>query len=91
MEELVLQNLFYGDREAQIEAATELGKLNSKQKHKLAERGVMVPLISMLHSPDVEAIKAALFSLLSLAFGSERLASSFTHYWGYSNYHKLIA
>ncbi|CAB4305674.1 unnamed protein product [Prunus armeniaca] len=72
MEELVLQNLFNGDREAQIEAATELGKLNSKQRHKLAKRGVMVPLISMLHSPDVEAIKAALFSLLSLAFGSER-------------------
>ncbi|KAB2610179.1 U-box domain-containing protein 6-like [Pyrus ussuriensis x Pyrus communis] len=72
MEELVLHNLFSGDRAAQIEAATELGKLKSKQRHKLAERGVMVPLISMLHSEDAEAIEASLFSLLSLAFGSER-------------------
>ncbi|KHN27467.1 U-box domain-containing protein 4 [Glycine soja] len=32
----------------------------------------MVPLVSMLHSQDYEAIEAALCALLSLSFGSER-------------------
>lgn len=68
-----MENLFNGEREAQIGAANELANLSSKQRHKLAERGVISPLISMLHSQDYEAIKAALFALLSLAFGSERL------------------
>ncbi|XP_024181937.1 U-box domain-containing protein 6 [Rosa chinensis] len=72
MEELLLQNLVTGDAEAQIRAATQLGNLSSKQRHSLAERGVMLPLISMLHSQDFEAIEAALLALLSLAFGSER-------------------
>lgn len=73
MEEVVMENLFNGEREAQIGAANELANLGSKQRHKLAERGVIPPLISMLHSQDYEAIEAALFALLSLAFGSERL------------------
>lgn len=73
MEKTVEENLFNGEREAQIQAATELANLSSKQKHKLAERGVIVPLLSMLHSQNYEAIEAALFALLSLAFGSERL------------------
>ncbi|KAH7532450.1 hypothetical protein FEM48_Zijuj04G0021200 [Ziziphus jujuba var. spinosa] len=72
MEKTVEENLFNGEREAQIQAATELANLSSKQKHKLAERGVIVPLLSMLHSQNYEAIEAALFALLSLAFGSER-------------------
>ncbi|XP_075654855.1 U-box domain-containing protein 45-like [Castanea sativa] len=72
MEEMVVGNLFNGERDAQIQAARELSKLSSKQRHKLAERGVMSPLILMLHSQDYEAIEAALFALLSLAFGSER-------------------
>ncbi|XP_050271052.1 U-box domain-containing protein 3-like [Quercus robur] len=72
MEEMVVGNLFNGERDAQIQAARELSKLSSKQRHKLAERGVMSPLIVMLHSQDYEAIEAALFALLSLAFGSER-------------------
>lgn len=82
----MLHNLFSGDRAAQIEAATELGKLKSKQRHKLAERGVMVPLISMLHSEDAEAIEASLFSLLSLAFGSERLVHIL-----YESYNVIVA
>lgn len=73
MEKSVEEHLFSGEREAQIQAATELANLTSKQKHKLAERGVIVPLISMLHLQNYEAIEAALFALLSLAFGSERL------------------
>ncbi|KAL6135816.1 hypothetical protein ACLB2K_068041 [Fragaria x ananassa] len=72
MEELLLQNLVTGDAEAQIRAATQLGNLSSKQRHSLAERGGMLPLISMLHSQDFEANEAALLALLSLAFGSER-------------------
>ncbi|XP_050380031.1 U-box domain-containing protein 6 [Argentina anserina] len=72
MEELLLQNLVTGDVVAQIQAATQLGNLSGKQRQSLAERGVMLPLISMLHSQDFEAIEAALLALLSLAFGSER-------------------
>ena len=67
-----MENIFSGERESQILAANEVSNLTTKQKHKLAERGVIEPLISMLHSQDYEAIEAALFALLSLAFGSER-------------------
>ncbi|GAV68561.1 KAP domain-containing protein [Cephalotus follicularis] len=72
MEDFLVENLFVGEREARIQAATELSKLSSKQRQKVAEKGVIVPLVSMLHSQDHEAIEAALFALLSLAFGSER-------------------
>ncbi|PON47609.1 Beta-catenin [Trema orientale] len=75
MEEVVMENLFNGEREAQIGAANELANLSSKQRLKLAESGVIPPLISMLHSQDYEATEAALFALLSLAFGSERTKS----------------
>lgn len=72
MEEFVVEALLSGDGGAQIQAAMELSKLSSKQRHKLADRGVIPPLISMLHSQDVGAIEASLFALLALAFGSER-------------------
>ncbi|KAM3713495.1 hypothetical protein ACB098_01G262500 [Castanea mollissima] len=70
MEEVVVQNLFNGARGAIIEAARELS--SSKQRHNLAGRGVISPLIMMLHSQDYEAIEVALFALLCLTFGSER-------------------
>ncbi|KAH1132132.1 hypothetical protein AAZX31_05G003300 [Glycine max] len=72
MEKEVVENLWNGDRDSQIQAALELGRLSRKQRHKLEESGVMVPLVSMLHSQDYEAIEAALCALLSLSFGSER-------------------
>ncbi|XVF14038.1 hypothetical protein REPUB_Repub09cG0022100 [Reevesia pubescens] len=72
MEDLVVENLFSNNREMQIQAATELSKLSSKQRHRLAERGIISPLVSMLQSQDYEAIEASLLALLSLAFGSER-------------------
>ncbi|XP_054782765.1 U-box domain-containing protein 3 [Prosopis cineraria] len=72
MEKQVVENLWQGEREAQIQAAMELTRLSNKQRHKLAENGIMVPLISMLHSQDHEAIEASLCALLCLAFGSER-------------------
>lgn len=68
-----MENIFSVERESQIIGANELSNLTSKQRHKLVERGVIQPLISMLHSQDYEAIEASLFALLSLAFGSERL------------------
>ncbi|KAI3452481.1 hypothetical protein Pfo_009145 [Paulownia fortunei] len=64
--------LLYGEREAQVLAAREIGKLNSKQKQRLAEKGAISRLVFMLHTQDYEAIEAALFALLNLAFGSER-------------------
>ncbi|CAN1725733.1 U-box domain-containing protein 3 [Linum perenne] len=72
MEDYVLQNLFNGGRDAQIQAATQLGKLTSKSRTRLVENGVIIPLISMLQSQHYEAIEASLFALLSIAFGSER-------------------
>lgn len=73
----MVEALSNGDREAQIQAAFELSKMTSKLRQKLAERGVIVPLISMLCCQDYEAIEAALDALLSLAFGSERFVSLF--------------
>ncbi|GMY13281.1 U-box domain-containing protein 3-like [Fagus crenata] len=72
MEEVVVENLFNGEREAKIKAARELVKLSTKQRHNLAERGVMSPLISMLHSQHYKTVEAALSALLSLTFRSER-------------------
>ncbi|KAK0589192.1 hypothetical protein LWI29_010918 [Acer saccharum] len=73
MEEmLLLDGLFNGDTQVQIQAASQLSKLSSRHRHKLVERGIISPLVSMLHSQDYDAIQAALLSLLSLAFGSER-------------------
>ncbi|KAK6153095.1 hypothetical protein DH2020_012734 [Rehmannia glutinosa] len=66
------ETLLFGEREAQILAARQIGKLNSKQKQRLAENGVIFPLVLMLHNQDYESIEAALFALLNLAFGSER-------------------
>ena len=71
----MVEALLFGDKEAQVLAALELGKSTSKQRHKLAEKGVIAPLVSMLHAQDNEAIEAALFALLSLAFGSERFVN----------------
>lgn len=73
MEKMVVENLLSDERESQIRAANELANLGTKQRQKLAERGVIAPLISMLHSEDYEVTEAALVALLSLAFGSERL------------------
>lgn len=73
--ESVVEALMNGsDREAQVEAAIRIGEFSSKQRHQLAERGVISPLISILRSNGgcEEAIEAALFALLALAFGSER-------------------
>ncbi|KAL3720302.1 hypothetical protein ACJRO7_005176 [Eucalyptus globulus] len=72
MEEFVVETLLSGDGGAQIQGAIELSKLGSKQRQKLADRGVVPPLISMLHSQDYGATEASLFALLALAFGSER-------------------
>ncbi|OMO59287.1 Armadillo [Corchorus capsularis] len=72
MEDLVVENLFSGNTQVQIQAATQLSKLSSKQRHRLAERGIISPLVSMLQSQDFEAIQASLLALLGLAFGSER-------------------
>ncbi|KAL5793251.1 hypothetical protein ACOSP7_001845 [Xanthoceras sorbifolium] len=72
MEEMLLDGLFNGDRQVQIQSASQLSKLSSRQRQKLVERGIIAPLVSMLRSQDYEAIEAALLSLLTLAFGSER-------------------
>lgn len=72
MEDIIVEALLSNEREAQILAARELGKLASKLRQKLAERGIISRLVLMLHMQDYEAIEAALLALLSLAFHSDR-------------------
>ncbi|XP_020225074.1 U-box domain-containing protein 6 [Cajanus cajan] len=72
MEKEIVENLWNGDTESQIQAAMNLGRLSRKQRHMLEASVVMVPLVSMLHSENYEAIEAALCALLSLSFGSDR-------------------
>lgn len=73
MEEIVVESLLRGNREAQIEAAIELSNLSRKQRQKVAERDIISPLLSMLQSQDSLTTEVSLSALLSLAFGSERL------------------
>lgn len=72
MEDVIVEALLSNEKEAQVLAARELGKLSSKLRQKLAERGIISPLVMMLHAQDYESIEAALVALLSLAFHSER-------------------
>ncbi|XP_016450573.1 U-box domain-containing protein 45 [Nicotiana tabacum] len=72
MEEMVVEALLFGDRQAQLLAARQLGQFSSKQRHKIVEKGIVPPLILMLSTNDYEVIEAALFALLSIAFRSER-------------------
>ncbi|CAA3021651.1 U-box domain-containing protein 2-like [Olea europaea var. sylvestris] len=72
MEEVVVEALRLSGRDGRIAAAREVAKYNSKQRQRVAEKGVISPLVLMLSEQDYEAIEAALFALLSLAFGSER-------------------
>ncbi|KAL3526382.1 hypothetical protein ACH5RR_011038 [Cinchona calisaya] len=72
MEDVIVEALLSNEREAQIFAARELGKLESRRRQKLAEKGIISRLVLMLHMHDFEAVEAALLALLSLAFHSER-------------------
>ncbi|OIT31996.1 PREDICTED: U-box domain-containing protein 7 [Nicotiana attenuata] len=72
MEEMVVEALLFGDRQAQLFGARQIGQFSSKQRHKIVEKGIVPPLILMLSTNDYEAIEAALFALLSIAFRSER-------------------
>lgn len=72
MESAMAEALLFGENEAKITAAREIGSLNTMQKKRVAENGGISPLVMMLHSQDYESIEAALFALLNLAFGSER-------------------
>ncbi|XP_018626998.1 U-box domain-containing protein 4 isoform X1 [Nicotiana tomentosiformis] len=77
MEEMVVEALLFGDRQAQLLAARQLGQFSSKQRHKIVEKGIVPPLILMLSTNDYEVIEAALFALLSIAFRSERLGCAY--------------
>lgn len=70
-----MKALLSGDTEARVLAARELNNLKTKKKHKLIERGIIVPLVSMLCTQDYDAVEASLTALLNMAFGSERSVS----------------
>ncbi|CAN4081736.1 unnamed protein product [Withania somnifera] len=68
MEKMVVEALLFGDRQAQLLAARQLAQFPSKQRHNIADKGIVPSLILMLNTNDYEAIEAALFALLSIAF-----------------------
>uniref|UniRef100_A0A7N0REY0 Uncharacterized protein n=1 Tax=Kalanchoe fedtschenkoi TaxID=63787 RepID=A0A7N0REY0_KALFE len=69
----VIEALVGGDREARVSAAREVIEMASRQRQKLAEKGVIAPLILMMgRGEDEGVVGVALYALLSLAFGSER-------------------
>ncbi|XP_027151890.1 U-box domain-containing protein 12-like [Coffea eugenioides] len=60
-----MEALLSNEREAQILAARELGKLATKLRQKLPEKGIISRLVMMLRTQDYEATEAALCSTLS--------------------------
>lgn len=74
----VLWSLLYGahgDVDVRIRAAKEIRRLtktSAKSRAYLAAAGVIVPLVSMLKSANLEAKEAAVLALLNLAVGNER-------------------
>lgn len=73
-----LWSLLYGangDVDVRIRAAKEIRRLtktSAKSRAYLAAAGVIVPLVSMLKSTNLEAKEAAVLALLNLAVGNER-------------------
>ncbi|XP_027169641.1 uncharacterized protein LOC113769387 [Coffea eugenioides] len=65
MEDVIVEALLSNEREAQILAARELGKLATKLRQKLAERGIISRLVTMLRKQVYEAAEAALCSALN--------------------------
>eukprot|EP01018_Ginkgo_biloba_P021656 Gb_35735 [translate_table: standard] len=71
----VLWSLLYGVGDVQIKAAEEIRRLtktSAKSRAYLAAAGVIIPLVSMLKSTNLEAKEAAVLALLNLAVGNER-------------------
>lgn len=72
------KKLLHGDLDFRIEAAKEIRKLlrkspiKSSARSKLADAGVIPPLVPMLISSNVDARHASLLALLNLAVRNER-------------------
>ncbi|XP_010532956.1 PREDICTED: U-box domain-containing protein 14 [Tarenaya hassleriana] len=72
------RKLIHGDLDFRIEAAREIRKLlrkspvKSSARSKLADAGVIPPLVSMLVSSSLDARRASLLALLNLAVRNER-------------------
>lgn len=70
--------LLHGDLDFRIEAAREIRKLlqksplKSSARSKLADAGVIPPLVPMLISSNIDARHASLLALLNLAVRNER-------------------
>lgn len=86
MEGMVVEALIFGDGESQVMAAKQVAQFTRKQRHKIAEKDIIPPLISMLHSQDYEAIEASLLALLNLAYGSERFVENIIPMLSASNF-----
>lgn len=73
----VVWALVYGCGDAKLRAAYEIGMLtksSAKRRSFLAAAGAIIPLVSMLSSPSVDAQDASMQALLNLAVRNERYA-----------------
>lgn len=69
----VAEALLYGDHEAKTAALEAVAHLTNKERHKLADNGLISLIVSMLHNPShFKSLESAIFALLSLAYGSEK-------------------
>lgn len=71
----ILWALLYGVGDKRLRAAKEIRKLtktSAKSRAYLAAAGVIIPLVSMLKSSNLEAKEAAMLALLNLAIRNER-------------------
>lgn len=71
----VVWALVYGCGDAKLRAAYEIGiltKSSAKRRAFLAAAGAIIPLVSMLSSPSVDAQDASMQALLNLAVRNER-------------------
>lgn len=69
------EKLTNGNLNTKIEAAREIRRMvrkSSKTRSKLADSGVIQPLIFMLSSSNIDARESSLLALLNLAVRNER-------------------
>lgn len=73
--EEIVWAVLHGEEDVKVRAAKEIRnmtKTSARSRAKLAAGGVIVPLVKMLSSPNMEAKEAALLALLNLAVKNEK-------------------
>ncbi|KAH9306452.1 hypothetical protein KI387_010856 [Taxus chinensis] len=71
----IVRSVFHGEEDVKIRAAKEIRKMtktSARSRANLAAKGVILPLVSMLRSSNMEAKEAAVLALLNLAVKNEK-------------------